>query len=173
MVQLLYIFKKLLLCLFIAQNMTNNKPHIIELDDNLLNEHESEYTAVIIGRDLSSYLIALILKQHGHRVAIVSRPNALIMVDLCEYLSLKYLYEAARRLRSIHSLYAQGFQLKSDEITSNFDWQQLTNACKQEFLETKQNFEKEVIKKDIAIYEGTIVMIEDYILRIISEGIKE
>jgi pyruvate/2-oxoglutarate dehydrogenase complex dihydrolipoamide dehydrogenase (E3) component len=153
--------------------MSNNKPNVIELDDNLLNENESEHTAVIIGRDLSSYLIALILKQHGHRVAIISRTKAPVMVDLYEYLSLKYLYEAAQRLRSIHSLYAKGLQFEFDEMTSNFNWQQLTNECKQEFLDTKQKLEKELVEKDIAVYEGTIVMIEDYIIRIISEGIKE
>ncbi|CAF0897132.1 unnamed protein product [Adineta steineri] len=151
--------------------MINNKPHGINLDDKLVNEYE--YTAVIVGRDLSSYLIALILKQHGHHVAIVSRPNTPIMVDLYEYLSLKYLYEAAQRLRSIQSLCTKGFQFKFDEKTSDFDWQQLTHECKQDFFETKQNLEKEILKKDISIYEGTIVMIEDYVLRIISEGIKE
>jgi pyruvate/2-oxoglutarate dehydrogenase complex dihydrolipoamide dehydrogenase (E3) component len=151
--------------------MTNNKPNVIELDHNLLNEQESEHTAVIIGRDLSSYLIALILNQHGHRVAIVSRLKAPIMTDLCEYLSLKYLYEAAQRLHSIRSLNAKGLQIKFDEMTSDFDWQQMINECRQEFLETKQNLEKEVIEKDIAVYEGTIVMIEDFIVRIITEGI--
>lgn len=153
--------------------MTKNKSNIIDLDNNLLNEHESEYTTVIIGRDLSSYLTALILKQHGHRVAIVSRSKAPIMVDLYEYLSLKYLYEAARRFHSIHSLCAKGLQINFDEMTSDFDWQQLTNECKQEFLEIKQSLEKEVHEKDIAVYEGTIVMIEDYIVRIITEGITE
>jgi pyruvate/2-oxoglutarate dehydrogenase complex dihydrolipoamide dehydrogenase (E3) component len=143
------------------------------MDDTLLTEHEFEHTAVIIGRDLSSYLIALILKQHGHRVAIVSQSKAPVMVDLSEYLSLKYLYEAARRLRAIHSLGEKGLQIKSDEMTSNFDWQQLTNECQQEFLDTKQKLEKEIKEKDIAVYEGTIVMVEDYIVRIISEGIKE
>jgi len=153
--------------------MSNNKPNVIELDDTLLNKHESEHTAVIIGRDLSSYLIALILKQHGHRVVIVSRSKAPVMVDLCEYLSLKYLYEAARRVRSIHSLCAKGLEIKFDEITTDFNWQQLTNECKQEFLDTKQKLEKEMVEKDIPVYEGTIVMVEDYIVRIISEGIKE
>ena len=94
------------------------------------------------------------------------------MTDLYEYLSLKYLYEAARRLRSIRSLCGKGLQIKFDEMTTDFDWQQLTNECKQEFHETKQNFEKEIIEKDIPVYEGTIVMVEDYIVRIISEGIK-
>jgi len=153
--------------------MSNNKPNVIELDDNLLNEHESEHAAVIIGRDLSSYLIALILKQHGHRVAIVSRSKAPVMVDLYEYLSLKYLYEAARRLRSIHSLCRKGLEIKFDEMTTDINWQKLTNECKQEFLDTKQKLEKEIVEKDIPVYEGTIVMVEDYIVRIISEGIKE
>ena len=148
--------------------MTNNKPNIIELDDNISNKHESEYTTVIVGRDVSSYLIALILKQHGHRVAIASRSKAPIMVDLCEYLSLKYLYEAAHRLRSIRSLRAKGLEMEFD-----FDWQQLTDACKQEFFQIKQNLEKEIVEKDIVVYEGIIVMIEDSIVRIITEGISE
>ncbi len=152
--------------------MNNHKSNVIELDDNLLNDRESEYTAVIIGRDLSSYLIALILKQHGHRVVIVSRLKAPVLMDLCEYLSLKYLFEAARRLRSIHSLRAKGLEMKFDEMTSNFDWKQLTNECKQEFLDIKQKLEKEIVEKDIPIYEGTIVMVEDYIVRIISQGIR-
>jgi pyruvate/2-oxoglutarate dehydrogenase complex dihydrolipoamide dehydrogenase (E3) component len=153
--------------------MSNNKPNVIDLDDHLLNEHDFEHTAVIIGRDLSSYLIALILKQHGHQVAIASRSKAPVMTDLCEYLSLKYLYEAAQRLRSIHSLCAKGLQIKFDEMKAVFDWQQLTNECKQEFLDTKQKLEKEIVEKNIAVYKGTIVMVEDYIVRIISEGIKE
>lgn len=151
--------------------MSNNKAKVIDLGDNFLNEYESEYTAVIIGRDLSTYLIALILKQHGYQVAIVSRSKIPIMTDLCEYLSLKYLYEAARRLRSIHCLSTKGLELKFDDINSDFNWQQLVNECQQEFLETKQKLEKEILEKDILIYEGTIVMIEDDIIRIISEGI--
>lgn len=154
-------------------SMSNNKPNVIELDNNLLNENESEYTAVIIGRDLSTYLIALILKQHNHRVAIVSRSKVPIMMDFYEYLSLKYLYEAARRLRSIHSLHTKGLEFQFDETTSAFNWQQLTNECQHEFLDTKQKLEKEIVEKDIPIYEGTIVMVEDDIVRIISEGIKE
>jgi pyruvate/2-oxoglutarate dehydrogenase complex dihydrolipoamide dehydrogenase (E3) component len=153
--------------------MTNHKPNVIELDDNLLNDRALEYTAVIIGRDLSSYLIALILAQHGHRVAIVSRLKAPVLIDLCEYLSLKYLFEAARRLRSMHSLHSKGLEMQFDEITSRFDWQQLTNECKQEFLDTKQKLEKEIVEKDIPIYEGKIVMVEDYIVRVISQGIRE
>jgi hypothetical protein len=138
--------------------MTNQKVNVIELDDNLLNDRESEYTAVIIGRDLSSYLIALILKQYGHRVAIASRSKAPVLMDMYEYLALKYLFEAARRL---------------DQTIANFDWQQLTNECKQEFLDTKQKLEQEIVEKDIPIYEGTIVMVEDYIVRVISQGIRE
>ncbi|CAF5229735.1 unnamed protein product [Rotaria magnacalcarata] len=72
--------------------MTEKNSDAIELDDHLLNENELEYTAVIVGRDLSSYLIALILKQNGHEVAIVSRSEAPVMTDLCEYVSLKYLF---------------------------------------------------------------------------------
>jgi hypothetical protein len=151
--------------------MTNNKAHVIELDDNLMNEHESEYTAVIIGRDLSSYLIALILKQHGYQAAIVSRPKAPVMTDLSEYLSLKYLYEAARRLRSIHSLCTKGLHIIFDEMTTDFDWQRLTHECKQEFLQTKENLEKSIAEKDIVMHEGTIVMVEDHIVRVVSEGI--
>lgn len=143
---------------------------MIEIDHNLLNEYESEYTAVIVGRDLSSYLIALILKQHGYEVALVSQPKTPVLNDLYEYLSIKYLYEAARRLHSIHSLRGKGLEIKFDNIKNHFQWQKLTNECKQEFLNTKQSLEKQISEKKIAIYEGTIVMIEDYIVRVIEEG---
>ncbi|CAF4544018.1 unnamed protein product, partial [Rotaria magnacalcarata] len=149
--------------------MTEKNSDAIELDDHLLNENELEYTAVIVGRDLSSYLIALILKQNGHEVAIVSRSEAPVMTDLCEYVSLKYLYEAARRIHSVHSLFAKGLQIKVDNMTTDFNWQQLTNECKEEFLQRKQNLEKEISEKNIVVYEGTIVMVEDYIVRIINE----
>ncbi|CAF3363047.1 unnamed protein product [Rotaria socialis] len=149
--------------------MTEKNSHAIELDDHHLNENEFEYTAVIVGRDLSSYLIALILKQHGHEVAIVSRSEAPVMTDLCEYVSLKYLYEAARRIHSVHSLFAKGLQIKFDNMTTDLNWQQLTNECKEEVLQRKQNLEKEISEKNIVVYEGTIVMVEDYIVRIINE----
>ena len=126
----------------------------------------------LLDGDLSSYLIALVFRQHGHRVAIVSQLKAPILVDLREYLSLKYLFEAARRLRSIRSLRAKGLEIKFDEMTSNFDWKQLVNECQREFLDTQEKLEKEIVEKDIPIHEGTIVMVEDYILRIISEGIE-
>lgn len=152
--------------------MTTKRADAIELDNYLLNE--SEYTAVIIGRDLSSYLIALILKKHGYQVAIASQPKTPIMADLSEYISLKYLYEAARRLHCIHSLHEKGLQVKFDQTTTtNFDWQQLKNQCNHEYLATKQNFEKQIIEKDIPVYEGTIVMIEDNLVRIINEGIQQ
>ncbi|UJR28706.1 hypothetical protein I4U23_009935 [Adineta vaga] len=119
---------------------------------DLPNRHESEYTAIIVGRDLSSYLTALILKQHGYQVAIVSRSKA-----------------PQHNLRSIHCLSTKGLQCQSDEKISHFDWQKLTNECKKEFQERKQHFEKEIYQKDIVIYEGIVVMIEDHLVRILSE----
>ena len=141
-----------------------------ELDGTLPNGQTFEYATVIVGRDLSSYLIALILSQHGHQAVIVSGPSAPVMDDLHEYLALKYLHEAARRHRSIRSLTKQGFQIDFDRSASPVDWQQLRRQCHDEFLHTKENLERLVAERDITVYEGTIVMLEDYLVRIVSEG---
>jgi len=138
-----------------------------ELDDILLNKDESNSTIVVFGRDLSSYLIALILKQHGHQVAIVSQSNALVMTDLCEFISMKYLFETAERIRSIRSLKTKGIEIEFDS-----NWQKLTDDCKQEFIDRKQKLQQEIVEKNIPIYEGKIVMVEDHILRIITDGTK-
>lgn len=148
--------------------MRNNKPNTIELDTHVSDDHEFEYTAVVIGRDLSSYLIALTLKQHGHQVVIASRLEAPVLVDLVEYLSLKYLFEAAQRFRS-----TKNFDIESDRPMSEFDWQKLTNQCKQEYFDTKERLERELEEKNITIYEGTIIIVEDYTVRIVSSGINE
>jgi pyruvate/2-oxoglutarate dehydrogenase complex dihydrolipoamide dehydrogenase (E3) component len=151
--------------------MRSNKTNPIELDTDILDDHEFEYTAVVIGRDLSSYLIALLLKQHGHQVAIASRSEAPILVDLSEYLTLKYLFEATERFHSIPSRLTEDFDIKSDGQMFEFDWQKLTNECKQEYLETKERLERELEEKNIAIYEGNIIIVEDYTVRVISPGI--
>jgi hypothetical protein len=141
-----------------------------ELDGTLSNGETFAYTTVVVGRDLSSYLMALILRQHGHQAVIVSGPSAPVMDDLREHLALKYLHEAARRRRSIRSLTKQGFQIDVDRSTSSVDWQQLRRQCHDEFVQTKENLERLVAEKDIAVYEGTIVMLEDYLARVVSEG---
>ena len=161
----------LFLFIFKREEMTNNKENTIERDDDVLNGRESEYTAIVIGRDLASYLIALILKQHGYEVAIASRPETPTLTDLYEHLSLKYLFEAAQRLHAIRSLRTKGLEIQSDNMTFKLDWQKLTSDCEQEFLDAKERLERELDEKDIAIYEGTIVVVEDYTVRVISSGI--
>ena len=53
----------------------NNRATVIDLDDRLVAEETLELTALVIGRDVSSYLLALMLHHHGHAVAIASRSH--------------------------------------------------------------------------------------------------
>ena len=149
----------------------NDRPPVIDLDDRLATEETLELSALVIGRDVSSYLLALMLHHHGHAVAIVSRSHPSVMVDLQESIALKYLHQAAKRIRSIEHLSKNGFRIDFDSTTGDLDWHQLTDGSRNEFIQIKGTIENAVATNQIPVYEGLIVMIEDDLVRVLSEGI--
>lgn len=148
----------------------SNRTTVIDLDERLATEEQIEFTALIIGRDISSYLLAIILQQHGYSVALLSRSQVSVMFDLQESIILKSLHEAAKRISSIDHLSHIGFHIDFDSKTEDFDWHRLTDQSRKEFFQLRKKIENIVSSKQIPIYEGLIVIIEDDIVRIISEG---
>ena len=134
------------------------------------NKCVQNFDAVIIGRDLSSHMTALILHRHGYKVALVSEMKSKIMEDLREYISLNCLYEAARRCQIIHSLSTKGLNFNGNESINDFNWRNLTDRYHQIFMENRERIEKAIAVNDISLYEGILVMIEDDILRVVSDG---